>query len=83
MLLARVSKQGTTQNMQFRSGKCRRLKATEIRITSASPYLSLACMQHHCNKRWTHHLIFFLIRSWLVWPHFFFLQFTARGCSRA
>ena len=29
------------------------------------------------------HLIFFLMRSWLVWPHFFFRQFTARGCRRA
>jgi hypothetical protein len=26
---------------------------------------------------------FFLGRSWLVWPHFFFLQFLARGCRRA
>ena len=29
------------------------------------------------------YLIFFLIRNWFVCPHFFFLQFTARGCRRA
>ena len=26
---------------------------------------------------------FFLGRSWLVWPHFFLRQLTARGCRRA
>ena len=29
------------------------------------------------------YLSFFLGRSWLVWPHFFLRQLTARGCRRA
>ena len=29
------------------------------------------------------YLSFFLMRSWLEWPHFFLRQFTARGWRRA
>jgi hypothetical protein len=29
------------------------------------------------------YLSFFLGRSWLVWPHFFFRQLVARGGKRA
>ena len=54
-----------------------------ICITSTFPYYASLHAAPRQNKRRTHHLIFFLMRSWLVWPHFFFLQFTARGCSRA
>ena len=35
------------------------------------------------KKRSPPHLIFFLGRSWLVWPHFFLRQLVARGCRRA
>ena len=32
---------------------------------------------------WIVYLSFFLMRRLVVWPHDFFLQFTARGCSLA
>ena len=75
---------------------CDTYQGTHTPIVRPSSFLSTTHPKPSGNKAYTQggsteggactqqaYFSFFLGRSWLLWPHFFLRQLTARGCRRA